>query len=89
MMPSGAVHPIIPGRAEGASAAIGPRNDELRRLAEAVIQRVAGAAHGADRVGLAAAVERLAQAADVHVDGALVDIDLARITLQRLGKRCR
>jgi hypothetical protein len=48
----------------------------LRGLAEAVVERIAGAAHGADRVGLMAAVERLAQAADVDVDGALVDVDV-------------
>src|SRR5262245_60093725 len=51
--------------------------DGLRRLAEAIVQRVTGAAHGADRVGVVAAVERLAQASDMHVDGTLVDIDLA------------
>src|SRR4051812_33675436 len=49
----------------------------LRRLAEPVVERVAGAAHGADRVGVLAAVERLAQATDMDVDGALVDVDLA------------
>src|ERR1700688_1197941 len=49
----------------------------LRGLAEAVVQRIAGAAHGADRIRHAAAVERLAQAADMDVDGALVDIDVA------------
>src|SRR6202035_5627722 len=47
------------------------------RLGEAVVERVAGAPDGADRVGHAAAVERLAQAADMDVDGALVDIDVA------------
>src|SRR5262249_43158915 len=46
-------------------------------LAEAIVEGVTGAAHGTDRVGLVAAVERLAQAADVHVDGAFVDVDLA------------
>src|ERR1700749_5352104 len=50
---------------------------QLLRLGEAVAQRVAGAAHGADRVLLAARIEQLAQAADMHVDGALVDIDVA------------
>src|ERR1700676_771480 len=49
----------------------------LLRLGEPVIQRVAGAAHGADRILLAAGIEQLAQAADMHVDGALVDIDVA------------
>ena len=59
-----------------------------RRAAEAVVERVARAAHGADRVGLAAAVERLAQPADVDVDGALVDIDLgAPHRVEQLGAR--
>src|SRR5580704_6649423 len=47
------------------------------RLAEAIVERIAGAADGADRVDGVAAVERLAQAADMDVDGALVDIDVA------------
>src|SRR5437588_576495 len=46
-------------------------------LREPVIQRIARAAHGADRVLLAAWIEQLAQAADVDVDGAFVDIDVA------------
>src|SRR5215475_3126961 len=41
-------------------------------LAKTLVERIAGAAHGADRINLTAAVERLAQAADMHVDGALV-----------------
>src|SRR6185369_17924142 len=49
----------------------------LLRLREAIVQRVAGAAHGADRILLAAEIEQLAQAADVDVHGALVDIDVA------------
>ncbi len=49
----------------------------LRGLAEAVVERIAGAADRADRIDLVAAVERLAQAADMDVDGALVDVDLA------------
>src|ERR1700684_1382903 len=47
------------------------------RLAKSIVERVAGAAHGADRIDGVAAVERLAQAADMDVDGALVDIDVA------------
>src|SRR5579883_1933416 len=47
------------------------------RLCDPVIQRVAGAADGADRILLAAGVEQLAQPADMDVDGALVDIDVA------------
>src|SRR5258708_22392494 len=41
-----------------------------------LIERVAGGADGADEVGLALAVERLAQAPYVHIDGARLDIDL-------------
>src|SRR5215472_17721850 len=48
-----------------------------RRLAEAVVQRIAGAADGADRIGGVAAIERLAQTADMDVHRALVDIDVA------------
>src|SRR5712691_903734 len=71
--------PMVPHSAASgiwipAFAGMTPR---LRRLAEAIVERVAGAAHGADRVGLVAAVERLAQPADMDVHGALVDIDLA------------
>src|SRR5438067_3491623 len=46
-------------------------------LREPVIQCIARAAHGADRVLFAAGIEQFAQAADVHVYGALVDIDVA------------
>src|SRR6201989_3527329 len=49
----------------------------LFRFREAVVEGVAGAADGADRILLAAGIEQLAQAADMHVDGALVDIDVA------------
>src|SRR6185436_18098427 len=45
-------------------------------LRKPVIQRITRTAHGADRVLLAAGVEQFAQAADMHVDGALVDIDV-------------
>src|SRR6201987_2667195 len=48
-----------------------------RRLAEAVVQRITGAADGADRIGGVAAIERLTQTTDMDVDGALVDIDVA------------
>src|SRR5262249_1511253 len=49
----------------------------LLRFRKAVVERVAGAAHGADRILLAAGVEQLAQAADVYVHSALIDIDVA------------
>src|SRR5262249_46475719 len=48
-----------------------------RRLAEAVVQRITGAADGANRIGGVAAIERLAQAADMNVDRAFVDIHVA------------
>src|SRR5450756_2815435 len=47
------------------------------RPPEAVVERIAGPAHGTDRVGHVAAIDRLAQPADMHVHGALVDIDIA------------
>src|ERR1700744_5675137 len=60
-----------------------PRNDKATRIypaslrfCEAIVERVAGAADGADRILLAAGIEQLAQAADMHVDGALVDVDV-------------
>src|SRR5262249_39699925 len=49
----------------------------LLGLGKAVVEGVAGAADGADRVLLAADVEQLAQAADMHVDGTFVDVDVA------------
>src|SRR5579862_1959787 len=52
-------------------------DDGSARLAKPVVERIAGAAHGADRIDGVAAVERLAQAADMDVNGALVDIDVA------------
>src|SRR5580658_7840804 len=52
-------------------------DDGSTRLAKPIVERIAGAAHGADRIDGVAAVERLAQAADMDVDGALVDIDVA------------
>src|ERR1700722_1546527 len=50
--------------------------DGSARLAEPIVERIAGAADGADRIDGVAAVERLAQPADMDVDGALVDIDV-------------
>src|SRR4029450_7495129 len=47
------------------------------RLPEPIVERVAGATHGSNRIRFVAAVERLAQSADMHVHRALVDIDLA------------
>ena len=60
-----------------------------RRRPNRSSKRIAGAAHGADRVGLAAAVERLAQAADMDVDGALVDVDVACPRRRRAAARAR
>src|SRR5215468_8927707 len=53
------------------------RRRPLRRFRKPVVERVARAAHGADRILLATRIEELAQAADMHVDGTLVDIDVA------------
>src|SRR5262249_57825574 len=55
----------------------GRRGFQSRRLSKPVIERVAGAADGADRIGIVTAVERLAQPAHMDVDGALVDVDFA------------
>jgi len=49
----------------------------LRGLAETVVERVAGTAHRADRIIVVTAVKRLAQAANMDVDGALIDVDVA------------
>src|ERR1700687_1050062 len=46
-------------------------------LREPVVQGIAGAAHGADRILLTAGVEQFAQPPDMHIHGALVDIDIA------------
>src|SRR5436190_13480787 len=64
-------------RRPGIATSAEPGTRALRRLAEPLVERIAGATHGADRVGGAAAVERAAQASDMHVDGALIDIDVA------------
>src|SRR6185437_5573171 len=47
----------------------------LSRHFEALVESVAGAAYGADRVGIATAVYRLAEAPHMHIHGAFVDID--------------
>src|SRR5436305_3440619 len=46
------------------------------RLSKTIIEGVARAAHGADGINLVVAVERLAQAPDMHVDRALINIDV-------------
>src|SRR5687768_12697786 len=48
----------------------------LPRFSELIVERVTSAAHGANWVGGIAAVERLAQTADMDVYSALVDINL-------------
>src|SRR5260370_8850329 len=53
------------------------RADYLRHLRDPAVEPVAGAAYGADRILLAARVEQFAQPADMHIHGALVDIDVA------------
>src|SRR5437868_5274165 len=49
----------------------------FRCLCEPVIEGIAGAPDGAYRILFAAGVELFAQAPDMHIDGALVDIDIA------------
>src|SRR5262245_47960160 len=55
------------------------RNDPvaLRRFPEPFVEGIAGATHGPDGIGRTPAVERTTQPPDMHVDGALVDIDVA------------
>src|SRR4051794_10638012 len=49
----------------------------LRRLPKSLVERIARTAHGADRIGCAAAIERAAQPPDMNVNGTLVDINVA------------
>src|ERR1700731_966786 len=70
----------------------GPRRarkpNRSRALHEAVVEGVTGAANGADRGGGGAAIERFAQASDMDVDGALVDVDVpAPDTVEQLLAR--
>src|SRR5260370_21208333 len=52
------------------------------------VQRIAGGTDGADQVGVVVAVQRNAQAADMDVDGAGLDIDvLAPHRVQKLLAR--
>ena len=64
-----------PSPTEGATNALS--TNESVRAAKAVVERIARPAHGADRISHAPAIDRLAQPADMHVHGALVDIDFA------------
>src|SRR5690606_4552045 len=67
--------PLIGGGAPSGPSRIWGRTPlSVRR--KSLIERIAGAADGADRVGFATAVEGAAEAADVDVDGAFVDIDV-------------
>src|SRR5271165_309353 len=58
------------------SATPAPSSIRPCRLLKAVVERVARAAHGANRVDLGIPIERPAQSADMDVNGALVDIDV-------------
>src|SRR5215212_1687502 len=49
----------------------------FRCLCKPVIECITGAPHGAYRILFAGGVEQLAQAPDMHIDRALVDIDVA------------
>src|SRR3546814_11903546 len=53
--------------------AAGGRSGRRRRA----VERVAGRAHGANEIVLTTLVQCLAQAADVHIDGARLDVDVA------------
>ena len=46
---------------------------------EALVEGVPRTTDGADRVGFAAAIDGLAQAADVDVDRAFVDVDVVAV----------
>src|SRR5580704_9648587 len=69
------------GRRPSRLASLAPQGDGTQvrstRFPEPIVERIAGATYGTDRVDGVAAIERLAQAADMDVDGALVDIDVA------------
>ena len=62
---------------KGASRSVRPPAKRLNGLFKLVGEGVARATHGAHRVLLGSAHHRLAQAADMNVDGALIDIDVA------------
>ena len=54
---------------------------------EALVEGIAHAAHGADGIDLAAALETLAQTADMHIDGALVESGAKEVpTLRNLSR---
>src|SRR5688572_13367065 len=55
----------------------GGRSRRSRRAVIGLVEGIAGAANGADRIRLAGGAERLAQAADMDVDRALVHVSLA------------
>ena len=55
--------------AEASAGGIGPRG----RAAEGLVKDISDAAHGANRIRLAAPRQFLAQARDMHVDGAIAD----------------
>src|SRR6056297_1310524 len=59
---------------------------QTRSAVGAFAEDVARAAHRADQIGLTTTDQRLAQTADMHVHGALVDIGVAAPdTVQQLG----
>jgi H+/Cl- antiporter ClcA len=53
-----------------------PKGERKGPLTRRLVEGVAGGAHGAQDVGPALLVQRLAQAADVHIDSAGLDIDV-------------
>src|SRR5262245_51377114 len=70
------------------SSNFGCCGDSCEGSSSALADRIAGAADGADHVGHAAVVDRLAQPPDMHVDCALVDVDrLAPDIVEQLAAR--
>ena len=49
----------------------------LTRFGEAIVEGITGPAHGADGILLTTRIEQFAQAADMHVDRALINVDVA------------
>src|SRR5438552_1522731 len=69
---------VCPKPAPAGSGGRGRRSPGVRYwwLMSRVVERVAGGSHRADDIGCAAGVQRLAQAADMDVDGPRLDVDV-------------
>ena len=81
MLPAGPGHPFLLSGAlrSGTDSPAGATKSRglAVRLCEPVIESVAGTTNGPDRILLAAGIEQFAQATDMHIDRALVDVDVA------------